>query len=315
MRSRSTSNPASSPSPSATEGVRQWTATYNSRSTKSDARTQAGPSSRRSRSRRSVSEVGTVPHHDDPRAADLRATRPAGCEHYGAGALSTVELLAIIFGSDNLEDPAALLADNERLFGLAQLPWAELVAVKGIGPTRAARIKAAFEIGRRLQVAMPEEKPKIKSPADAANLLMMEMMALEQEHLKVVILDTQNHVLKIHTAYIGSLNTAVVRPCELFREAIRLNAAAIIVLHNHPSGSTRPLRRRRLRHTPDRGGRQVARHRLSSITWSSVESLGFAQGKRARFLMATSTRHPSGQPRHLQPNPRRPGTGCAPTIS
>ena len=66
------------------------------------------------------------------------------------------------------------------------------------------------------------------------------MMLLEQEHLKVVILDTQNHVLKIHTAYIGSLNTAVVRPCELFREAIRLNAAAIIVLHNHPSGDPSP---------------------------------------------------------------------------
>jgi DNA repair protein RadC len=161
-------------------------------------------------------------------------------EHYGPGALSTVELLAIILGSDNLEDPAALLADNERLFGLAQLPWVELVAVKGIGPTRAARIKAAFEIGRRLQVAMPEEKAKVKSPADAAALMMMEMMVLEQEHLKVLILDTQNHVLKVHTAYIGSLNTAVVRPCELFREAIRLNAAAIIVLHNHPSGDPSP---------------------------------------------------------------------------
>ena len=117
-------------------------------------------------------------------------------EHFGAGALSTVELLAIILGSDNFEDPAALLADNERLFGLAQLPWEQLVAVKGIGPTRAARVKAAFEIGRRLQVAMPEEKAKIKSPADAANLLMLDMMALEQEHLKVVILDTKNHVLK-----------------------------------------------------------------------------------------------------------------------
>lgn len=161
-------------------------------------------------------------------------------EHFGAGALSTVELLAIILGSDNLEDPAALLADNKRLFGLAQLPWAELVTVKSIGPTRAARIKATFEIGRRLQVAMPEEKAKIKSPADAASLLMQEMMLLEQEHLKVIILDTQNHVLKIHTAYIGSLNTAVVRVGELFREAIRLNAAAIIVAHNHPSSDPSP---------------------------------------------------------------------------
>jgi DNA repair protein RadC len=161
-------------------------------------------------------------------------------EHFGAGALSTVELLAIILGSDNFEDPAALLADNERLFGLAQLPWEQLVAVKGIGPTRAARVKAAFEIGRRLVTAQPTEKPVIKSPADAANLLMLEMMGLEQEHLRTVILDTKNHVLKVHTVYIGSLNTAVVRVGELFREAIRLNAAAIIVCHNHPTGDPSP---------------------------------------------------------------------------
>ena len=130
------------------------------------------------------------PHHHDPRTADLRAARrpPANTT---APARSAMELLAIILGSDNLEDPAALLADNDRLFGLAQLPWVELVAIKGIGPTRAARLKAAFELGRRLHVAIPAEKPKIKSPADAANLLMMEMMTLEQEHLKVVILDTK----------------------------------------------------------------------------------------------------------------------------
>jgi DNA repair protein RadC len=161
-------------------------------------------------------------------------------EHYGAGALSTVELLAIVMGSDNLDDPATLLAANERLFGLAQLPWEQLIAIKGIGPTRAARLKATFEIGRRLVTAQPAEKPMIKSPADAANLLMPEMMLLEQEHLKVVILNTKNHVLKIHTAYIGSLNTAVMRVCELFREAIRLNAAAIVVLHNHPSSDPTP---------------------------------------------------------------------------
>jgi DNA repair protein RadC len=161
-------------------------------------------------------------------------------EHYGVSALSSMELIAIILGSDNFEDPNALLANHDRLFGLAALPWAELVTIKGIGRTRAARLKAAFELGRRLLVASPAEKPVIKSPADAANLLMMEMMTLEQEHLITLILDTKNRVLKNHTVYIGSLNTATVRVGELFREAIRLNAAAIIVAHNHPSGDPTP---------------------------------------------------------------------------
>jgi DNA repair protein RadC len=89
-------------------------------------------------------------------------------------------------------------------------------------------------------VAAPHERPMVKSPADAANLLMLEMGPLEQEHLRAVILDSKNQVLKVHTIYIGSLNTAVVRVGELFREAIRINAAAVIVAHNHPSGDPTP---------------------------------------------------------------------------
>jgi DNA repair protein RadC len=161
-------------------------------------------------------------------------------EHFGAGALSTVELLTIATGFDNFEDAQSLLAANDNLAGLARLPMSDLTAIKGIGPTRAARLKATFELGRRLQIAQPAEKPVIKSPADAANLLMLEMGAYEQEHLVTLILDSKNHVLKQHTVYIGSLNTAVVRVGELFREAIRLNAAAILVAHNHPSNDPTP---------------------------------------------------------------------------
>ena len=105
-------------------------------------------------------------------------------EHYGAGALSTIELLTIIVGFDTIEDANALLINSDNLAGLARRPLDDLVTVRGIGPTRAARIKAAFELGRRLLVAVPAEKPKIKAPADAANLLMLEMGTLEQEHLR-----------------------------------------------------------------------------------------------------------------------------------
>ena len=80
----------------------------------------------------------------------------------------------------------------------------------------------------------------MKSPQDAANLLMLEMGILEQEHLKTIMLDSKNHVLKMHTVYVGSVNTANVRVGELFREAIRLNSVAMIVAHNHPSGDPTP---------------------------------------------------------------------------
>lgn len=81
---------------------------------------------------------------------------------------------------------------------------------------------------------------KITSPADAANLLMTEMAFLEQEHLRLILLDTRNHVIGTPTIYVGSLNTSVVRIGELFRAAVRANAAAMIVAHNHPSGDPSP---------------------------------------------------------------------------
>lgn len=105
---------------------------------------------------------------------------------------------------------------------------------------KALRIKAALELGRRTLTVSLEEQPQITSPADAANLLMSEMMYLEQEHLKLITLDTRNRILSMPTVYIGSLNTAVVRIAELFKLAIRTNAAAIIVAHNHPTGDASP---------------------------------------------------------------------------
>jgi DNA repair protein RadC len=87
---------------------------------------------------------------------------------------------------------------------------------------------------------MPHERPSITSPADAANLVMSEMSLLPQEELRIVLLDTRNRVQGIHTVYKGSLNTTMIRVAELFREAIRVNCNAIIVLHNHPSGDVSP---------------------------------------------------------------------------
>jgi DNA repair protein RadC len=103
-----------------------------------------------------------------------------------------------------------------------------------------AQLKAAFELGRRLIVTSPAERPQVRSPADAAQLLMAEMALLEQEHLRLVLLDTKNAVLSIPTVYVGSLNTSMIRVGELFRFALKENCAAVIVAHNHPSGDPTP---------------------------------------------------------------------------
>jgi DNA repair protein RadC len=166
-------------------------------------------------------------------------------EHYGPASLSTAELMAIILRIGSRDENVIMLAQRlltcyGGLSGLAAASFEELAGIKGVGRVKAIELKAAFELGKRLLVAAPHERPLVKSPADAANLLLMEMGPLEQEHLRTVILDSKNHVLKVHTVYIGSVNTAVVRVGELFREAIRLNAAAIIVAHNHPSGDPTP---------------------------------------------------------------------------
>lgn len=163
----------------------------------------------------------------------------------GAQAVSTAELLAIILrtgtgGENVLRLAERLLAHFTDLSGLSRASIAELQSVKGIGPAKAIEIKAALEIGRRLLATSPQERPKITSPADAANLLMSEMMFLEQEHLRLILLDTRNRVLRTPTVYKGSLNTSVVRIGEVFRSALKENAAAMIVAHNHPSGDPSP---------------------------------------------------------------------------
>ena len=110
----------------------------------------------------------------------------------------------------------------------------------GVGEAQAARLQASLELGRRVLQADPGEQPSVNSPADAANLLMYEMLNLTQEHLRVILLNTRNRVIGIPTVYVGSLNTSVVRLAEVFKPAIVNNAAAIIVCHNHPSSDPSP---------------------------------------------------------------------------
>jgi DNA repair protein RadC len=166
-------------------------------------------------------------------------------KHAGAGALSNAELLAIILriggrGENVLDMAQRLLSTYHGLGGLARASCGELATERGVGTAKAAQMLAAFELGKRLLVASPDERPQVTSPADAANLLMAEMATLEQEHLRTLLLDSKHRVLASPTVYVGNVNTSVIRVGELFREAIRLNCVALIVAHNHPSGDPTP---------------------------------------------------------------------------
>jgi DNA repair protein RadC len=163
----------------------------------------------------------------------------------GPQALSTAELLAILLrvgvaGENAVQVGQRLLGEFKGLSGLHRAPFEELCNQHGIGEAKAAQIKAAIELGRRLALESPDERPTVNSPADAAALVAYEMSALEQEHLRVILLDTRNRVLDIVEVYKGSVNSSQVHVGELFKPAIRRNASALIVVHNHPSGDPTP---------------------------------------------------------------------------
>src|SRR5215213_5156094 len=159
----------------------------------------------------------------------------------GASALSDAELLAVITGVPHLEIAQRLLIAAGRLRGLQALNTVELQQlVAGISTGRAAQLKAAIELGIRVARGDHLARRQIKSPRDVADLLMLEMSHLDQEHLRTVLLDTKNRVQAISTVYIGSLNASMIRVGEVFKEAVRRNSAALIVSHNHPSGDATP---------------------------------------------------------------------------
>ncbi|KXK10845.1 MAG: DNA repair protein RadC [Chloroflexi bacterium OLB14] len=181
------------------------------------------------------------------RIADLHESdRPRErLEALGPQVLTNAELIAILLrvgvrGENAVEVGQRLLKVFGGIQGLHRAPFKELMNQHGMGEAKASQIKAAIELGRRLSVEAPEEKFVINSPADAAGLVQYEMSALEQEHLRVILLDRRNKVLEIVEVYKGSVNSSQVRVGELFKEAIRANASSLIVTHNHPSGDPTP---------------------------------------------------------------------------
>ncbi len=163
----------------------------------------------------------------------------------GPQALNSAELIAILIrvgvkGENAVQVAHRLLQEFDGLAGLHRASIDEVQAIHGIGFAKAVTIKAAIELGRRLSIASPEDRPTIGSPEDVANLVQFEMSSLEQEHLRVLLLNTRNQVLDIVEVYQGSINSSVVRVGEIFAPAVRRKCASIIVVHNHPSGDPTP---------------------------------------------------------------------------
>ena len=163
----------------------------------------------------------------------------------GAGALSNGELLAILLntgipGESVTAVAQRLLATHGGLNALLRLDFEELARERGVGVAKAARVKAGLELANRLAAIRGDDRPQIVSPDDVVDLIGMEMAALEQEQLRTVLLDTKHRVVALRTIYQGSANQANVRIGEVFRDAVRVNAVAMIVVHNHPSGDPTP---------------------------------------------------------------------------
>lgn len=163
----------------------------------------------------------------------------------GPQSLSDGDLLAIILNTGIVGETVTdlsqrILAEHGGLRGLMQMEVGELARVRGLGEAKAIRLKASLELGRRLAALSPDQRPQITSPDDVSALLGIEMAALTQEQLRVVLLDTKHRVLAVRTVYQGSVNQAQVRVAEVFRDAIRHTAVAIVAVHNHPSGDPTP---------------------------------------------------------------------------
>ncbi len=169
----------------------------------------------------------------------------------GPGALSDAELIALIFGSGTrtrhgplsaVQLGQALLRAYRSLHGLSRRNLKELTRIAGIGPAKAVQLMAAFEIGRRAESQRGGERVQVACPADVASVYGPLMRDLKKEIFKIVLLNTANVIQGDYTLSEGGLAASIVEPRAVFEKAILDNAAAVICLHNHPSGNPEPSR-------------------------------------------------------------------------
>jgi len=164
---------------------------------------------------------------------------------HGASHLSHAELLAILIntgrkGSSSIDIANELLKSVDNLKELKMLSISDLNKIKGVGLYKALILKAAFELGERMHSGSVDDKIQISSPKDVADFMMGKMEHLTQEKFIALFLNSKNVIIKQKTIFVGTLNSSIVHPREIFSEAIKCASNAIIVLHNHPSGDVTP---------------------------------------------------------------------------
>jgi DNA repair protein RadC len=162
----------------------------------------------------------------------------------GPSALTDSELIAILLrtgrqGANAVQVAAQLLDRYKSLNGLSRCSVEEFAQILGIGPAKALHLVAAFDLGRRL-ARETLTREKIDSPELVYNLLAPEMRALHKESLRVILLDTRYHLVRIQEVSVGSVNESIAHPRDVFRPAVISSAYAVIVAHNHPSGDPLP---------------------------------------------------------------------------
>lgn len=164
----------------------------------------------------------------------------------GASALSVRELIAILIGSGTRGRSAVAVAGEllasagGSLRRLSAASPAELARIRGVGVAVAARVAAALELGRRLAREEPEERARIRGPGDVYERCAPTLRDLTQEEFRVLLLSTQHAVIRELVVTRGILDASVVHPREVFKAAVVESAAAVILVHNHPSGDPLP---------------------------------------------------------------------------
>ncbi len=179
---------------------------------------------------------------------DLPATeRPRErLQKFGVEALSAQEILSLILGRGIAGESVTvtaqrLLSKFGSLRGISEATLEELAQIKGIGLAKASQIKAAFELANRIENSpVSDYQSPVKTPEDAANLVKNKLKGKKKEYFLVILLDTRGYLIKISEVSVGSLDTSIVHPREVFKEAITASAASVIFVHNHPSGDTQP---------------------------------------------------------------------------
>lgn len=158
----------------------------------------------------------------------------------GADRLSDEGLLAVLIGESADEGARSLLRSHPIPDGLWRVCAEDLIALDGVGPAAAARVLACLEISRRAACWRASRRPTVSTPEDVVELCAAQFRGLDREHFWGLALNTKNQLLRMVEVSVGSLNASIVHPRELFKDAVKVSAASMVVVHNHPSGDPTP---------------------------------------------------------------------------